>query len=226
MENENFENYILKYKNLIFFGSSHVSKKGYHIINRIFDNYKIDAVALELDLGRFVALVSDQKPTLFRVFSIMDIIVYFLAKIQYDLAKKIGTDVALDMKLAVKKCITENLPIYLIDQPMSFTLKRLRKHITFRFFIKVIKDFLRGEKIKFLIDDFLDLSYDEIEKVLDLMRKRYPELYTPLLEERNRYMAKKLKNLLNSSETILVIVGKAHVPGILKDLEQLNQKNP
>ncbi|MEM1988541.1 MAG: TraB/GumN family protein [Candidatus Woesearchaeota archaeon] len=220
---ENFDKYFLEYKQLVFFGSAHVSKKSRKILEYAFKKYDFKAVALELDFSRFVALLNDEKPKFSNVFKMYNgFFWYFLSKIQRSVAKKFQTSVGEEMKIASELATIRDIPIYLIDLPIEITMKKMRKVINFKFFLKLILSAFKKEKVNVKVNDFVDLEYNEVNKLLEVFKKEFPEAYDVLIEQRNRYMAKNLIDLMerySENEKVLVIVGKGHIPGLLNILQ-------
>ena len=56
-----------------------------------------------------------------------------------------------------------------------------------------------------------------IDKLINKVKKRYPNIYNVLVKERNEVMAKKLVRLMKTKEDekILAIVGAGHEEGII-----------
>ena len=50
--------------------------------------------------------------------------------------------------------------------------------------------------------------------------KTYPNIHKTLIEERNYYMARKLKKLMQTQEKILAIVGAGHEDDIMNILKE------
>jgi pheromone shutdown protein TraB len=66
------------------------------------------------------------------------------------------------------------------------------------------------------------------EVVLELlaeMRVHYPRIYKVMVEERDKFMAGALVHLAEKypEKTIVAIVGKGHVPGMLSQIKYLNK---
>src|SRR3989344_3779911 len=86
--------------------------------------------------------------------------------------------------------------ILLIDQEISITLRKLFKTLTWREKLRFAGDLFTGlfgigEKIAF---DLRKVPKEElIDTLVEQVRDRYPSFYTVLIEERNIFMAKRLK---------------------------------
>ncbi len=219
------ENYVKQFKNLVFFGTAHVSRKTKHLLNTLFDAYDFDAIALELDINRFNAILTNSKPRFDAYFKMgfLGILFYFLSKWQRNLAKKYNTTLASEMRDAALFAFKQNLPLYLIDMPIEITMKKLKQEFKLSLIFRLIVDAFKKEKVS-LPNDYLDLSWDFINKYMNKIKTRYPEIYKVLIEDRNKYMALQLKQIMNMHNLILVIVGKGHVNGIIDELKKLESK--
>jgi uncharacterized protein YbaP (TraB family) len=54
---------------------------------------------------------------------------------------------------------------------------------------------------------------DELETLLSSEFERFPELYKPLTEDRNRVWVDKLVDMLDDDDDYLVVVGALHLVG-------------
>ena len=99
------------------------------------------------------------------------------------------------------------------------------KSITFKEKMRFIWDLVKGIFGKGDIERF-DLrkvpSEKLIEKMILKVEKRYPSVYNVLIEERNKFMAKKLHIFMNRfpDKNILAIVGAGHSEGIIKEIQK------
>ncbi len=211
-------------------GTSHISAESINEIKEEIVTNKPDIVAVELDLGRANALLSQKKSKL-GLTEILHIGVkgYLFAKIaqyvQQKLGKMVGIAPGSEMKTALLLAKKNNLEIALIDQPIVITLKKLSKAITFkekwRFFVDLVKSiFMPKKQLKdFGLDQFNLKKVpgkDVVKKMTNQMKKRYPGVHKALVDDRNRYMVKRLIKLMrkNKEKKILVIVGAGHVEGM------------
>ena len=68
-----------------------------------------------------------------------------------------------------------------------------------------------------------DYSRNEAEYV-ENMRKKYPTLVRVLIDERNQYMADRIKDVCSKHERVVVVVGDGHVDGLLKLLPNMDPR--
>lgn len=222
MDNENF----VRVKNLIFLGTSHISRQSIEEIEYLMHTEKPDFVALELDYQRFHSLMQKQKQhisikNIFRLGVKGYIFAVMAAWAEKKLGEYTGIAPGSEMKHAILLAKRNSINIALIDQDIEITLRQLSKSITWK------------EKLNFVVDIFAGLFSGKktiefdimtvpakviIKKLLTKVMKRYPSIYRVLITERNKAMASNLKKLSaqNPGKKILVILGAGHVDGVVK----------
>ena len=218
--------------NVMIIGTSHIAKQSVNEIKTAVNAWKPDIITVELDLQRAAALMSEQKSkvTLAMVLKI-GVKGYLFAKIgqvvQQKLGKMVGVSPGSEMKEAMMLARKEKLEIAFIDQPIQITLKNFSKYLTwkekFRFFWDMIKGLLFPRKqMKEMGLEGFDLSKvpgkEVVKKLVNQMRKRYPNVYKALVSDRNKYMVKNIVKILrkNPDKKILVVIGAGHEEGMRK----------
>ena len=219
-------------------GTSHIAKQSIQEITTAIKNQKPGLVAVELDAPRAQALMQDAKGRIsisdIRQIGIKGFIFAKLGQIiQQKLGKMVGISPGSEMKTALELAAKNNIPLALIDQPIRVTLQNFSKALTWRekgrFATDVVKGLLFPKKqIAELGLDQFDLHKVPDQKVIEHMmgqlKKRYPSIYKTLVEDRNRYMVKKLVHLLREKpeKNMLVIVGAGHKSGMEEILLKVN----
>jgi pheromone shutdown-related protein TraB len=224
--------------NLKIIGTSHIAKQSINEIKKAIKEDHPDIVAVELDLQRASALMSEEKSKV----SVRDILKigvkgYLFVKVgqyvQQKLGKMVGIAPGSEMKTALKLAHQNKLQVALIDQPIQITLKNFSKNLTWKEKFRFVGDFFKGilfrkKQIKELGLDNFDLTTvpqeEVIEKMIGQLKKRYPNLYKTLITDRNKYMVKKLVKLFreNPDKKILCIVGAGHKKGMEKLLLKID----
>ena len=219
------------YKNLVIVGTSHIARQSLNDVEKVILEKKPDVVALELDKERLYALLNkdnvDRRAKWgdIRRIGIKGYIFARLVEwIENKLGEKVGVKPGDDMLKAVMIAKEHKIKVALIDQRIEVTLKNLNKYITWkergRFFIDVLKAvFGFGEKINFDLNKVPDDKL--IEKMLLKVKDRYPSLYNVLVVDRNKYMAIRLKKLMNNFDLIVAIVGAGHVEDLIEEVKLL-----
>ncbi|MCK5282325.1 MAG: TraB/GumN family protein [Nanoarchaeota archaeon] len=220
------------YFNLYIVGTSHISKQSINEIKKAFDDLNPEILAIELDKGRAYALMSEKQSKL-SLYHIKRIGLkgFLFALIGSWVSKKLGKLVGVqpgsEMKTAMLLAKKNKTKIALIDQDIELTLKKFSKHLSWKEKWNLMVDILKGIFLR-KKDPLLnfDLSKVPEKKLIKLMmakvKERYPNIHKVLIEERNYYMARKIKRLMsdNPQKKILAIVGAGHEEDILKILKE------
>jgi len=215
----------------IIVGTSHIAQESVTKIKSTIELTKPQVVAVELDHMRLHGLMTNQKSKV----SLRDIkhigfkgYVFALlgSYIQKKLGKLVGLAPGSDMLTAVKIAQKNNIPYALIDRDITVTLKRFSKALSwterFRFLSDIIKGLLfsRSQLKKFGNIDLKTVPSKEIiNKLINELKQRYPNVYRVLIAERNRYMIAQLKALGKQYPgTIVAVVGAGHQDELEKGL--------
>jgi len=213
-------------------GTSHIAKQSINEITEAINNHKPDIIAVELDVQRAAALLQKKKNKVgLRQILSIGVKGFIFVKlgqfVQEKLGKKVGVMPGSDMKTAIEIAGKNKIEIAFIDQPISITLKRFSKNLTWkerwRFFIDLFKGLFFGKKaMKELGISEFDLTKvperEIIKKMMGQLKKRYPSVYRVFVSERNKYMVRQLISLVrkNPGKKILAVVGAGHKEGMEK----------
>ncbi len=219
-------------------GTSHIAKQSIQEIKKAVLELEPDIIALELDPPRAAALLEARKRTLsladiFRIGVKSFIFARLGQTIQQKLGKMVGVEPGSEMKTALLLAKEQNKMVALIDQPLQTTLHNLSKNITWRergrFVIDIIKGLLfpkrQMQEYGFTEFDLRKVPGTElIEKMMGHLQLRYPSVYKTIVEDRNKYMVRKLVQLVKSQpdKKILVIVGAGHKQGMEELLRKID----
>jgi len=183
-----------------------------------------EAVLVELDENRFNALMngnmkkadpddlSKDIPKIYRE----------SARYQDKMSAENGVQTGSELLAAINSGRLLDAEIICIDRDAEQVMRELEEEMTFmekrKYSISSFTDRLFGQKkVESTQKDF---STNE-EKYVENMRKRYPTLVRKLIDERNVYMAGKIRTALEKYNNVVVVVGDAHVEGLCKILEDL-----
>ncbi len=211
-------------------GTSHIAKQSINEIKTAFEEDKPEILALELDSSRAAALMQKQKKStpLTEIFK-MGVKGYLFARVgqylQQKLGKMVGVAPGSEMMTALKLARQKNLKVFFIDQPINVTLKNLSKELTWKEKGRFVVDFIKGilsldKQMKKMGFDQFDLhkvpEKEVISKMMEEIKRSYPSIYKTLIEDRNKFMVKKLIKILreNPNKKILVVVGAGHKEGM------------
>ena len=214
----------MKYGDLTIIGTSHIAKQSLDEVERAINVEKPDIIALELDRRRLYSLF--KKPGRIRIYDIKKIGIkgFVFSLIGAWAGKKLGKMVGVmpgsEMKKAVKLAKKNKIKIALIDQDIEITLRKFSKSLTWKekwnFFADVVKAvFSKKKTIEFDLTKVP--SKKVIKKLVGQVKKRFPNVYNVLIDERNHIMAENLRKIMemHPDKKILAIVGAGHEDDIL-----------
>lgn len=198
------------------YGTSHVSKESFDVIDEAFKEMDPDVVALELDSVRLNAMLqqgeTDSRGPLF---------MKLLQRFQAYIGKKTGVMPGTEMLYAYEKAGFEGVDVLLIDQDIRVTVQNLmstrRKERVKAVLGLAASLVLPGEKF-----DISKIPDDrKIEFMLQKFRESSPGIYKALVEDRNNHMIEGLRQYQsqNPEDDIAVFVGAAHKKELKSELE-------
>ncbi|MCK4669876.1 MAG: TraB/GumN family protein [Nanoarchaeota archaeon] len=225
----------MKYKNLEILGTSHIAKQSLEQVKDRIDRLKPDIIALELDRKRLYALIAGKRrrPRLkdirrigLKGYALNQIGAY----VEHKLGKMVGVKPGSEMVLAFNLAKKKKLKVALIDQDVEVTLKKLSKALTFKEKLNFFVDLFKGIVLRKKEIDF-DLTKVPTERIIRKMmvkvKKRYPNFHKVLVEDRNKYMAQKMANLMAfyPEKKVLAIIGAGHVKEIIALTKKAYEKH-
>jgi len=219
-------------KSIYVLGTAHVSRESVLDVERVFSRLKPDVVGVELCEVRHEALRDKDRLARLDLVKIIKerrlallastlILSAFQKKIGLETGVKPGSEMQEALQLAEK----HSRPFVLADRNVRLTLRRTWHSVGF---------FSRLYLISYLISTLLfreDLAPEEIERLkssdvlddlLDQLPSRYQSLRKIILDERDAYLAEKMLQALelhSSARTFFLVVGAAHVRGIVGRLQ-------
>lgn len=213
-------------------GTAHVSRASADMVTQLMHDGSYDAVAVELCPSRYNALINPDALARMDLFQVirsghvgMVMASLALSAYQQRLADQFGIKPGEEQREAMRLAQESNLPLLLIDREISTTLKRVAANLPWWKRLGLFAGLLGG------ILSREEVSEAEIEKLKegDILETTFAEfaenrqdLYLPLIDERDRYMAARLAQEIEQEghENILVVVGAGHLQGITNYLQQ------
>lgn len=216
-------------KKIILVGTAHVSNESAKLVQEAIDFYAPDNICIELDKDRFYALKNPQdyknmdlKAVIKKNQAFQVLANTILSSYQVRMAKELNSEVGLEMKTAIKMAETANIPLTLADRNVNITFKRIWRSLNLKDKSQLLSGILASlfddETNESLDEDIIKemLEEDVLNAALTEVRKEVPKIATILVDERDQYLAHKIKNA--KGKTILAVVGGAHVQGIKNEL--------
>lgn len=221
-------------------GTAHVSKASVDAVVAAIGDGNYDAVAVELDAQRLQAL--NDPDALARLDLVKVIregkVALFAANLglsayQRRLAEQLGIEPGAELKAAANAAKDRNLDLHLIDREVGLTFKRISAKLGFIGRIKLGT----GLMTSLLVDD--EVGEEEIENLKqgDMLEssfgefaKQSPALFAALIDERDQYMAARLRQIETTRQDgkpyeVLAVVGAGHLQGLARYLGE-EQRDP
>lgn len=205
---------------LVIIGTSHIAKESVKEIKKTFEEFKPDVIAIELDKSRLQKLLSNEKPTTpglgaIKQFGLSGYLFMIIgAFAQRKLGGLVDVEPGADMKSAYLVAKENKTKILLADQPITITLKNISKKWSRKEKFKIFLDLFRRKKVSINIKGVPK----NLDKIIRIFKDEYPSLYQVLVEDRNIYMVKVIKNYQKRfpDQKIMLVIGAGHLEGIKK----------
>ena len=218
-------------KTVILIGTAHVSQESVDLVKLVIEQEHPDCVCVELDAKRFEAISHPNRwesldlKEIIRKQQLSTLMVnLILSSFQKRLGDKLGVIPGTEMLEAIRMAEKHDIPVTLADRDVRVTMRRAWRNTPFW------RKSLLISSLMLSIFDTTEVSEEEIrnlkkQDVLSEMMKdlgkEVPTLKTVLIDERDRYLAKKIADA--SGTRIVAVVGAGHVEGICRTLNGREQ---
>ncbi len=215
-------------KTVILVGTAHVSQESVELVKLVIEQEQPDGVCVELDAKRFEAISHPNRwesldlKQIIREQQLSTLIVNLvLASFQKRLGDKLGVLPGTEMLEAIKMAEKHNVPVILGDRDVRVTMRRAWRNTPFW------RKSLLVSSLMLSIFDTTEVSEDEIRnlkkqdvlsEMMKELGKEVPTLKVVLIDERDRYLAKKMVEA--PGKRTVAVVGAGHVVGICQTIEQ------
>jgi pheromone shutdown-related protein TraB len=218
----------LEGRKCILIGTAHVSKESVNLVHQVIEQEKPDCVCVELDLRRYRAL-SDKKrwqsldlKKIIRTKQLSTLMMnLILASYQKKLGDQLGVMPGSELLEAAKTAENMDIHVELCDRDVRVTMRRAWKATSF-----FRKSYLVASLIASLFED-TEITEEKLEELKETdvlselmaeLGQALPELKQVLIDERDTYLAEKIKEA--KGEKIVAVVGAGHIEGIKKALQE------
>lgn len=236
----NIHSLFFEEKEVILVGTAHVSKESTRLVGEVIQTEKPDTVCVELCESRYQSIRQKDKwleTDIIKVIkekkSFLLLSNLLLASFQKRIADKFDIKPGEEMIKAIETAEAIGAVIHLADRNIRITLAKTWRAMSLWGKIKLLFQLVLS------MGEIGDISEKDIEKmkqadVLETLLadvgKSLPVLKDILIDERDQYLAHKIRTA--PGKKIVAVVGAGHVPGIKKywdakiDIERLNQIPP
>jgi pheromone shutdown-related protein TraB len=214
-------------REFIIVGTAHISRQSADLVKDVIEKVKPDVVCVELDEKRLKALSEKNRwenldlKSIIRQKQLSTLIVnLLLSSYQKKLGEKLGVMPGTELLVAVQTANENNIPVELCDREVRITMRRAWHSMNLWQKSKFLSGGLTGifEKQNLTEEKLAELrNKDVLSEMMDEIGKAMPVLKRVIIDERDQYIAQKMKD--STGKKIVSIVGAGHVHGILKILE-------
>ncbi len=212
---------------IILLGTAHVSDESVDEVNSVIEEEDPDTVAVELDQNRYDALVNDTGWAEMDVSQALKdgkgsmlLVNVLLSVYQRRLGERLDMEPGADMLAAVSAADEAELPVALIDRDIGVTLQSALATLSLwektRLSTELLLSLFSSGSIS--EEDIEELKeQDALTAMVEEIGDTYPGIKQAFIDERDAYMAEQLRQI--DADTVVAVVGAAHVDGILQALE-------
>ena len=220
-------------KTIILVGTAHVSQESVEIVKLVIEQEQPDGVCVELDAKRFEAISHPNRwesldlKEIIRKQQLSTLMVNLvLASFQKRLGDKLGVLPGTEMLEAIRMAEKHNVPVTLGDRDVRVTMRRAWRNTPFW------RKSLLVSSLMLSIFDTTEVSEEEIRnlkkqdvlsEMMKELGKEVPTLKEVLIDERDRYLAKKMVE--TPGTRTVAVVGAGHVAGICQTVEEQKSVN-
>ena len=223
----NVHEILLDGKKILLIGTAHISQSSVDEVNTVINQVKPDTVCIELCSSRYQAMLAKDQWKNMDIFKVIREGKSFLlfanlimTAFQKRLGSRLGVKPGSEMFEAANVAKKLNSELVLADRDVKITLQRTWRGMRFWGKIKVLGQLLASLFIR------EEISKEEIEKLkesdalseaMKMLAEQSPEMKRILIDERDQYMAEKIRQSMG--KLVVAVVGAGHVKGLTTELE-------
>lgn len=216
----------LDQRTIFLVGTAHISQESVDLVKETITREQPDTVCIELDEKRYAALTEKKRwqaldlKEVIRKKQLSTLMVSMLmAAYQKKLGNQLGVTPGAELLAAAETARSHDIPVLLCDREVRITLRRAWKSTSF---------FKKGYLVAALFGSLFDKTEVSEEKLSELKKKdvlaelmdemgdALPDVKRVLIDERDIYLAEKIRTA--PGKKIVAVVGAGHVTGIMKNL--------
>ena len=223
-DNPNLTRLKFNEKEFILVGTAHVSKESARLVKSVIEEERPDTVCVELCQSRFQAIQQKdrwQDTDIVKVIkekkSFLLLSNLLLASFQKRIAKQFDVKPGEEMIAAIDAAEITGSQIHLADRDIRTTLSRTWRVMGLWSKIKLVFQLTLslGQLDEIKEEDIEKMKQqDVLETLLAEVGKTLPALKSILIDERDQYLAEKIRTA--PGDRIVAVVGAGHIPGIQK----------
>lgn len=213
-------------KEIVLIGTAHVSRHSVDEVKEVIEKEKPVSVCIELCQSRYETIMDKdrwKKMDIIKVVrenkAVLLLVNLLLSSFQGKIAKQFGISPGQEMLQGIESAKAVEAELVLADRNIQATFLRIWRSLGLWSKIKLF-----GMIILSTFNDE-ELTEEELEKLktedilmvaLSEFASTFPQLKKVLIDERDMYLAQKIKD--SPGNKIVAVVGAGHVPGIKKNI--------
>lgn len=228
MDNDNITRLEINGKEIILIGTAHVSKQSAEQVKEVIEQERPDSVCIELDEQRYQSITDGNKWQETDIFKVIKqkkasllLMNLAISSFQKRMAKQFGINAGQEMIQGIESAKDVGAELVLADRNIQITFARIWGNIGLKGKAMLLTQVVYGIFSKETItEEELEKmkQKDMINAMLQEITESFPRLKKPLIDERDQYLAQKIKDA--PGEKIVAILGAAHVPGITREIHK------
>ncbi|WP_085522940.1 TraB/GumN family protein [Tuberibacillus sp. Marseille-P3662] len=228
VENENITRINLDGKELILIGTAHVSKHSAEQVKEVIASERPDSVCIELDEQRYQSIMDESQWRDMDIFKVIKerkatllLMNLAISSFQKRMAKQFDINPGQEMIQGIESAQEAEANLVLADRNIQTTFSRIWHGVGLwgkvKLLLQIIFSIFNQESIS---EEELEAlkSQDMLNSMLHDFTVSFPELKTPLIDERDQYLSQKIKEAPGNK--VVAVLGAAHVPGIKEAIKQ------
>ncbi|MDV2685737.1 TraB/GumN family protein [Alkalihalophilus lindianensis] len=238
MSEQNITRINLEGKELILIGTAHVSKQSAEEVKQVIEAEQPDSVCIELDEQRYQSVTAGSKWKDMDIFKVIKekkatllLMNLFISSFQKRMAKQFDIKPGQEMIQGIESAKEVGADLVLADRNIQITFSRIWHGVGLwgraKLLMSIVYSVFNNEEIS---EEELERlkTEDMLNTMLHDLTVSFPRLKKPLIDERDQYLAQKIKEA--PGDKVVAVLGAAHVPGIKEeikkdhDLDKLNER--
>lgn len=225
-KSENIHRLKLGSREILLIGTAHVSPKSVTEVKEVIQAERPDTVCVELCESRYQSIIDVdkwRKTDIVKIIkngqSLLLLINLILSSYQKRLARQFGIQPGQEMIQGITSANETGANLCLADRDIQATMLRLWRSSGFwekiKLFFQIILSMFNTEELS---EEEMDKmkSQDMLTAALDELSQVSPKFKSVLIDERDQYLAEKIKTAPGNK--IVAVLGAGHVPGIKREL--------
>ncbi len=208
--------------------TAHVSLQSVEDVRKTIQAICPDVVCIELCEPRFKNLVNREiwkQTNLVQVIrqgnAMLLLASLVMASFQKRIGQRLGVKPGAEMEEGIRQAKEVGADLVLADRDIQITLKRTWHKLKFRHRIRMVLELVTtlfvGEEIS--AESIEELKEEKkLGDVLKLLAEEFPNLKSTLIDERDQFLAQKIRDA--AGKRVVAVVGAGHVPGIVAKISQ------